>query len=159
MEKKTELKPVKKSITDKQKAARMANLERGRKKRMESIKQKKEGTDKPEEYDLSSNEENDSSSDDDDTFIISKKKPVAVKKNKPVVDENANLKSEVDELKNMVIELASLQKKQHKVNKKNNSRQNGSTKIVVLPNNANSGNSETKSANDSLMDALRRSLL
>ena len=42
------------TMTEKQKAARNANLANGRKKRMEMLKQKKEQ--KPKEYDISSND-------------------------------------------------------------------------------------------------------
>ena len=100
MENKNVKKVVK--ITDKQKAARKANLAKGREKRMETIKQKKEDT-KNEEYDLSSNDgDNDvdeSSSDDD--LIISRKKPT---KTKQVKKDDNSLKNELDELKNMVID-------------------------------------------------------
>ena len=71
-------------ITDKQRAARMANLAKGRKKRMETIKQKKEGLSN-DEYDISSNDgdndnDNDESSSDDD-LIISRKKSSKNKSN------------------------------------------------------------------------------
>ena len=50
-------KPTKHKMTDKQKIARCANLERGRKKRIESLKQKKDKEKEPKqvEYDLNSN--------------------------------------------------------------------------------------------------------
>src|SRR5687768_8730609 len=96
-------------ITEKQKAARMANLAAGRKKRMEQLKQKKEGN-KEDEYDLSSNEENDSSSEsDNEALILSKKKPAkktAKIETKPIKtqsepkeDKSAKLKNELDELR------------------------------------------------------------
>ena len=47
------VKKSKTTMTDKQKAARCLNLAAGRKKRMEAIKQRKE---KPDEYDISSND-------------------------------------------------------------------------------------------------------
>ena len=112
-------------ITDKQKAARMANLAAGRKKRMDQLKQKKEGK-KEEEYDLSSAEENESSSEsDNDAFIICKKKPTKKTKVvettiKPRVldrtfdDKSDKLKNELDELRNIVTDMALMQKKQHK---------------------------------------------
>ena len=78
--KKKMLRKLSKSLT-KQKAARKSNLAKGRGKRMETIKQKKEDT-KNEEYDISSNDgDNDvdeSSSDDD--LIISRKKPTKIGK-------------------------------------------------------------------------------
>ena len=68
----------KRVMTDRQKAARCLNLAVGRKKRMEAIKQKKE---KPDEYDISSNDgsidESDSSDDlssDNDDFVLTKAK-------------------------------------------------------------------------------------
>ena len=153
MENKNVKKVVK--ITDKQKAARKANLAKGREKRMETIKQKKEDT-KNEEYDLSSNDgDNDvdeSSSDDD--LIISRKKPT---KTKQVKKDDNSLKNELDELKNMVIDLATLQKKQNKQNKQK--RSNGGTKIVVLPNNQTQQQPEQNTQSNHLIDALRRSLM
>lgn len=150
-------------ITDKQRAARMANLAKGRKKRMETIKQKKEGLSN-DEYDISSNDgdndnDNDESSSDDD-LIISRKKSTKNKKTEISKSPN-NLKNELDELKNMVIDLATLQKKQNKQNKKNRSN-SGGTKIVVLPNNSSKTTDQNSSINTQInksMDALARSLL
>ncbi len=136
----------KKVMTDKQKAARMANLAKGREKRMASIKQKKK--DDINEVELSS--EKDSSSDEED-FIITKKKPI---KKKEIVEvpkiKEPDRSSEFDELKNMVIQLASMQKKQ---NKKNKERKSGGTKIVLLPNNQPQNNQD-----NGAMEVLRRSL-
>lgn len=78
MEAPIEKKP-KRQLTDKQKAARIDNLAKGRKKRMEMIKQKREM--KEQEYDISSDESYDSdssSNSDNDAFVISKarKKPM-----------------------------------------------------------------------------------
>ena len=65
-------KPVKQTITDKQKKARLANLEAGRKKRMEALQKKKVTKDQEQEYDLSSEEESGSESDDDESsFVVS----------------------------------------------------------------------------------------
>ena len=153
MENKNVKKVVK--ITDKQKAARKANLAKGREKRMETIKQKKEDT-KNEEYDISSNDgdnDADESSSDDD-LIISRKKPT---KTKQVKKDDNSLKNELDELKNMVIDLATLQKKQNKQNKQK--RSNGGTKIVVLPNNQTQQQPEQNTQSNHLIDALRRSLM
>ena len=142
-------------ITDKQKAARKSNLAKGREKRMETIKQKIEDT-KNEEYDISSNnvdnDADESSSDDD--LIISRKKPT---KTKQVKKDDNSLKNELDELKNMVIDLATLQKKQNKQNKQK--RSNGGTKIVVLPNNQTQQQPEQNTQSNHLIDALRRSLM
>jgi hypothetical protein len=158
-------------MTEKQKAARLANLERGRKKRMESIKQKKVDDKEPKqvEYDLSSNGSSSSDSDESDNdFIISKKPkvekaqflktPTKHKKQKPVKDPDFDLmRSDVDELKNMIFDLASLQKKQNKRStQKRESRSGGGTKIVVLP--QNSAPSQNK-VNDSMLEALRKSLM
>lgn len=156
-------KPVKRTMTEKQKAARLANLERGRKKRLESIKLKKEA--KPqEEYDLSSNSSNSdeaSESDFSDAFIISKKKKMPktklAKPRKLTFNENNgrddNLRNDVDELKNMIVTLANLQKKQNKA-RKQTKKASGGTKIVVLPQ-----NTPASRPNDNLMEALRKSLL
>lgn len=145
----------KQKITNKQKDARLMNLELGRKKRMENIKQRKEAEkNKPEEYDLSSNSESES----DDGFVISKKKPakkvafttppnVALK---PRVDDN--LRSEMNELKNIVLELANIQKKQ---NKKKDKQSNKGTKIVVLPPSTSGGGTTSLGSE---MERLKKSL-
>ena len=137
-------------MTEAQKKARMANLERGRAKRMEQIQQKKQ---EQEEYDLSSNDDESNSESDDDAFIIAKKKVVKAskidKKSKPRVIERPyddNLKNEVNELKNIVYELATMQKKQQR--RKRSPRPSGGTKIVVLPNNT----TNQKPSNDSVME-------
>jgi len=163
-------KKPKRIMTEKQKAARLANLERGRKKRLESIQQKKEA--KTKEYDLSSQDSNSEteSESDNDAFVISKAKktpkvkdrPVKEKKTRFVVgrehrEKDDNLRTDVDELKYMVMELAKLQKKQRKTTRKQTEKKSGGTKIVVLPQNT-AGIVPTKS-NDSLMEALRKSLM
>ncbi|HRP36493.1 MAG TPA: hypothetical protein PLS50_01650 [Candidatus Dojkabacteria bacterium] len=140
-------KPVKKSITDKQKDARRANLAAGRKKKAEMLQKKKE----EQVYDLSSNgsvDESDSET-EDESFVVSKRKPVKKQTN----DE---LKQDVNELKNMVVELATLQKKQNKeLRKTRATRSSGSTKVVVVqPNQPESKPIETNST----LEALRRSL-
>jgi hypothetical protein len=170
-----EHKQVKRTMTDKQKVARLANLERGRKKRLESLQQKKESKARgKEEYDLSSDYsdslESDSES-DNDAFVISKKKKTPkikereVKSKKPprfaVMEKTHSrdhLRTDVDDLKYMVMELAKLQKKQNKTTQKQSRKKSGGTKIVVLPQNT-SGIVPTKSPNDSLMEALRKSLM
>ena len=79
------------------------------------LKQKKEQ--KPEEYDISSNDgsldESDSSSDSDDAFVISKAKERR-KSKQTEPPSNNNLRGDVDELKTMILELANMQKKQNK---------------------------------------------
>ena len=134
MENKDDTKKVVK-ITEKQKAARMANLEKGRAKRKEMMNKKKE-TPKHEEYDLEDLYDGDGDdSSDDETFVISKQKP----KNHPTREDI--LKNEVDELKNMVIQLATLQKKQNKKQKEITSR----PKISVLLPNSNQPQESKKS--------------
>ena len=69
------VKKLKSIMTEKQKSARCLNLAAGRKKRMEAIKQRKE---KPDKYDISSNDgsidESDSSdSSDNDAFKAKKR--------------------------------------------------------------------------------------
>ena len=150
----------KRTITEKQKAARIQNLANGRKKRMDAIKQKRESKDQ--EYDISSDESYDSdSSSDNDAFVISKAKKRQKEissKSKNIEDRsrpNDHLKSEVDELKTMIIELANMQKKQNKTVRK--SRPSGGTKIVVLPQNSSGGGSQAK-ATDDYMEKLRKSI-
>lgn len=125
---------TKKPMTEAQKKARMENLRKGREKRMEALKQKKEKAE--DEYDLSSedDQENDSST-DDEGFIISKKKPARkqkVRSRNDVEFPTFTPKQEFDDLKNMVRELALMQKKNNKVMKKqqNNKPVN---KLVLLP--------------------------
>ncbi len=172
-----ELKKPKRTMTEAQKKARMANLANGRKKRMEMLQKKKE-TGVPEEYDIDSDESSiasgSSDSDSDNAFVISKKKKKTPKKavnfalggpkqgiisTKPSKHEGA-LKRDVDELKNIVVELVTLQKQQNKAVKKarkQTNRSSGGTKIVVLP--QQNPAPQTKSSNDSMMDALRKSLM
>lgn len=160
---KVDSKPLKKVMTDKQKNARLLNLEKGRLKRKETLKQKQES--KGEEYNLSSDEsESNESESDNDAFVISRKKKYVPKdvviksqknSNKCSNDDTYNLKKDFDELRSMVEELATLQKKQAKTKTK---RSSGGTKIVVLPQNSSQGNG--RSVNESnAIEALRRSLM
>ena len=102
----------KRVMTDKQKAARCLNLAAGRKKRMDAIKQNKE---KPDEYDISSNdgsidESESCDSSDNDAFVLTKAKqtkktiPDHRKKitNKTKSHKENNLRGDVDELKSMM---------------------------------------------------------
>jgi len=163
-----ETKP-KRQLTEKQRIARIDNLAKGRKKRMDTIKQKRETKDQ--EYDISSDESYDSvssSDSDNDAFVISKakkrqakpvkQKEISTRKSNNIEDRsrpNDHLKSEVDELKTMIIELANMQKKQNKTVRK--SRPSGGTKIVVLPQNSSGGGSQAK-ATDDYMEKLRKSI-
>ena len=168
------VKKSKTTMTDKQKAARCLNLAAGRKKRMEAIKQRKE---KPDEYDISSNDgsidESDSSdSSDNDAFVLTKAKKKILKSKKRDMNEGQlsrahaklpksdNIRGDVDELKSMMIELANMQKKQHKASKKRSSKKSGGTKIVVLPQHVSAPVTTTqiRAYTDSSLDALRKSL-
>lgn len=164
-----------KGMTEAQRKARLANLAAGRQKRLESIKQKQEEADyrsKQESYDLSSEDSfEDSESDtDDDAFIISRKKKKEPpkrkdRKTKDLIQKkdlkqkrDDSLKHEVDELKNMVVTLANLQKKQAR--RKSTPRKSGGTKIVVLPPNGAPSVSGTKpTGTDGVIEALRKSLM
>ena len=150
----------KKVLTDAQKAARLKNIQKASKVRMQNINERKKVKEQ-EEYDLTSSES------DNDAFIISKKKPTkktkVVKKTlKPRVldrtfdDKSDKLKSELDELRNIVTDIALMQKKQHKATRKQTNRTSGGTKIVVLP---QSQGSNQSGPSDTMMDALRRSLM
>lgn len=162
-------KKPKRNLTDKQKAARRDNLAKGRQKRMDMIKQKRES--KEQEYDLSSDESYDSdcdtSSSDNDAFVISKakKKPIKQriqKDSKPSLRQQdsrgseSHLRKDVDELKSMMIELASMQKKQQKKERKEPRRSGGGTKIVVLP--QQGGNGSQSHPKDDYMEKLRKSI-
>jgi hypothetical protein len=68
-----------------------------------------------------------------------------------------NMQHEVDELKNMIIELAKLQKKQTKTTRKQTQKPSGGTKIVVLPQNTPAH--RQSQPYDSVMEALRKSLM
>jgi len=138
------------TITAKQKEARLKNLENGRKKRMELIKQRKE---QDGGHDLSSSEENNTESDSDSGFIISKKKPNKKVAKRPErkrdeIEYSNNLKSEFDELKNIVMEMAV---KQNKQAKKKSQPKSGGTNIVVMP----PQNTQLSAA----MEALRKSVM
>ena len=163
----------KRVMTDKQKSARCLNLAAGRKKRMDAIKQKKE---KPDEYDISSNdgsidESESSDSSDNDAFVLTKakkrsgktdalQKQLKSKKRETKQPTSDNLRGDVDELKSMMIELANMQKKQHKASKKRSSKKSGGTKIVVLPQQTSAPvtASQIRAHTDSSLDALRKSL-
>lgn len=152
-------------MTEKQKAARLANLEAGRKKKAELVKQKKM---QQNEYDLSSSSSDSCDSESDASFIM--KKVVKPKQNKikerslnrsdeanfgfdPKYD---NLKNYVDEIKNSLVELANNQKKQNKATRKQTKRASGGTKIVVLPQN----NPQTKTNSElAYLESLRKSLM
>jgi hypothetical protein len=137
----------------------MENLRKGREKRMEALKQKKEQPQS--EYDLSSEDDQESdSSSDDEGFVISKKKPIRKQKvslgrSKDDVEfPSFTPKQEFDELKNMVRELALMQKKNNKVIKKqqNNKPVN---KLVLLP---SAQQTQSKPQNFQLRDSLAEQL-
>jgi hypothetical protein len=161
---------TKKPMTEKQKAARTANLEKARAVRAE--KKKNKILDYP-----SSDEDytDDSESSDNDAFVISKKKPsdkntklkmVERKSRKSKKQDIEYVMNDVDELKNMVYELAALQKKQQKSTKrKSRGSKSGGTNIVVVPQNQHpsQGQSQTtqktNQVHDSILEALRKSLM
>lgn len=156
-------------MTEKQKAARNLNLKKAREKRAELTKKKYEA--KNEEYDLSSNDEtiDSDSSESDDAFILSKKKKTTKpkhkipleekKKNRGMADTNMIFqKNEIDELKNMIYQLATAQKKQNKALKKEPKRSSGGTKIVVLPQPNTPPPTQIRAHTDSSLEVLRKSL-
>ena len=124
-------------MTDKQKNARLLNLEKGRLKRKETLKQKQES--KGEEYDLSSDEsESDESESDNDAFVLSRIKKYVPKEvvmksqknhNKSSNNDNSSLQKDFDVLRSMVEELPTMQKKQAETETK---RSSGATKIVKI---------------------------
>jgi hypothetical protein len=139
----------KRKITAKQKEARLKNLEAGRKKRMEQLQQKKEEGDEGYYNDSSS----ESSSDSDDLVISrlkAKKKTGKTSVIKRVMKADNKLEDQVNELRNMVTDLALLHKKQKSKTKK---RSTPPVNINVLPNNPPAKTSGGNTA----MDALRRS--
>lgn len=145
-------------LTDKQLAARRENLKKGREKRMANLQNKKE--EKPHiEYDLES-QGSDSESSSDGDFVISKKK-VVEKKNGPkprtrddVEYNKTSSKNEIEELKNMVMELAIMQKKNSKSIRK---QQGKPSKVLLIPPTQQPAQ-PPKLGNDTMMDHLRKSL-
>lgn len=126
-------------MTEKQKAARMDNLAKGRKKRAEMLKQKKEG--KVDDNDETSYDDSSSnSSSDSEAFTLSKvkrSKKVPVKETKSRKQKNDPLdrpysRQESDELKQALIEVLNMQKKQNKTVKRQSKRPAGNV-IVNVP--------------------------
>jgi hypothetical protein len=160
---------IPRNMTEKQRAARLANLAAGRKKRMELLQMKKDGK---QEYDLSSESDNVSSGDsgsESDAFIISKKKPKKTVKHQKLTtkdkhktppnreNEDKFLNNKVDRLEYIIEKMVTMQEKQNKVARKQAKKPSGGgTKIVVLPN--STGNTQAK-VNDTMMEALRKSLM
>ncbi len=97
----------KKPISDRLKKVRSDNMAKARKVRMQNIRKKKE----KEENDLSS-EEDRSSGDESEDFVISKKKAVkkSTKESRKEVLPRSN--KEIEDLREMVMELAKLHKRQ-----------------------------------------------
>jgi hypothetical protein len=153
---------IKKPMTDKQKAARMENLKKGREKRMEAMKNKKEQ--KQDEYDISSdNEQESDSSSDDEGFVISKKKPVSKQKAKPrsrddVAFPSFTPKEEFDDLKNMVRELALMQKKSNKTMKKQQNNKPVNKLVLLPPAQQTQANSQSYLIRDSIAEQLAKQL-
>jgi len=110
----------KRPITEKQKAARAANLAKGRAARLKKVAEKKAKVES--EYDLSSETE-DSSSDSDDSYVLKKKKKEKPQPKK--VEPDNDLRKELQELREIVQLVAKKQK--HKP------RERSSTKLVLLP--------------------------
>src|SRR5436305_377548 len=94
---------------------------------------------------MNSDDSSDSSSEsDNDAFLISKKKKKTKtqktrQKNElgpyttvqPGSNQDLKLKSEVDELKSMIFELAKIQKKQNKTTRKHTERKSGGNNVTV----------------------------
>lgn len=145
----------KKPMTDKQKAARLLNLERGRQIRKEKQQAKSQ------EYDLSSESSESDSESDNDAFVISRTKKVVPKevvmkqsRSRKHVEEprESKLEKEFDELKNAVYDLMKKSTKQPKPK-----RSGGGTKIVVVPQNA--PQSKSRTTNDIVLEALQNSFM
>jgi hypothetical protein len=146
----------KKPMTDKQKAARLLNLERGRQIRKEKQQAKSQ------EYDLSSeSSESSDSESDNDAFVISRTKKVVPKevimkqsRSRKHVEEprESKLEKEFDELKNAVYDLMKKSTKQPKAK-----RSGGGTKIVVVPQNV--PQSKSRTTNDIVLEALQNSFM
>lgn len=149
---------TKKSMTEKQRLARLANLKKGRETRMTALKNKKQET--ADEYDLSSQDDKDSdSSSDDGDFVISKKKPTRKPRSRDdIAFPSFTPKNEFDDLKEMVRDLAMMQKKSNKAIRKqqNNKPVN---KLVLLPSAQQaSAQSQSYRIRDSVAEQLAKSL-
>ena len=129
------LKKPKRKMTEAQTKARLANLAKGRQKRMDMKKNKAE------EFDLSSDydSESDTDSSDEEAFVISKKKKSSPKKTKDKRQKNQGivdtviedpLRKEFVELKSIVLDMA---KKQYKASKtaKRTQRASGGTSLTT----------------------------
>jgi hypothetical protein len=139
------VKKEKKKITDKQKAARIENLKKGRELRMKNLKKKKDQT----EYDLDDSDDSDSS---DDELLTSIMKPKAKKpKEEPKMDNDR-----IHKLESAFTKMIKLQKHQMKQIKK--AGKNKTEKIVLLPPSAPAAapSRPAKSNADALLDALKQ---
>ncbi len=132
---------TKRVITEKQKAARTANLANARKKKAELLKQKASSKKVESDFESLSDSSSDSSSDessDSEAYTISKsksksKKAVPVKKPKKI---KIPVNNEVQDLKSLVLELATMNKQQHKkINRESKKQKSGGNVNLILPQN------------------------
>ena len=111
---------TRKPITEKQRAARLANLASGRKKRMEAALAKKGLVSQKQQHEEATDYDTDYDTDESSSegFVISKKKQTRVR---PRTDVEPNdlrsLRGDFDELKDIVKQMAILQKKSRKRSK------------------------------------------
>jgi len=135
-------------------------LKRVEKREWKILSRKKEN--KVEEYDVSGSESG--SDTDNDDFILKRKKPKTRqlvvkertdKKPKQKDDDYLDLKDEMNEMKDMIQQLALLQKKQNKKARK----KSGGTKLAVVNMPNTPPEIKAPSSHDSLMEALRKSLM
>lgn len=146
---------TRKPITEKQRAARLANLASGRKKRMEAALAKKEQSMNEESTDYDTDE---SSS---EGFVISKKKQTRVR---PRADVEPNdlrsLRGDFDELKDIVKQMAILQKKSRKRSKSVPVPlpQREATNVIVVGGSATKPEVTQSRAQDDYMAKLRKTI-
>lgn len=138
-------------MTAKQKAARLANLKKGRERKLAKVRAEK--SQKNEEYDITS-ETDDSSGDEVDIndLVLQKKSKSTKHKKGKGRDDDEDVREDVTQLKSIVSQLVEMQKK--KARKPKTKRE---TKIVMLPAHSGSGNKSQKE--DDFMAALRRSIM
>ena len=151
-------KRVRKPITEKQRAARLANLASGRKKRMEAAKAKKQSNQHEEATDYDTDDTDESSS---EGFVISKKKQTRVR---PRTDVEPNdlrsLRGDFDELKDIVKQMAILQKKSRKRSKSVPVPlpQREATNVIVVGGSATKPEVTQSRAQDDYMAKLRKTI-
>lgn len=149
-------KRIKKKITDKQKAARIKNLAKGRATRAKNIKARATAKKAP-EYDLGdTSDETESEEEVDlDSFVLSKKKAKSVKSKKAERTEDPVVEDVRKEMQEMREVMAAMAKKQKSLRRP---RKEGGTKLVILPNQQESKSKENSAEYNTTFNQLLRAI-